>query len=100
MQVAAEQAFNSITAEDWKNSCRHVMKIEKEYFDRGSHLYTDMEKVVINLQDDSSDSSSGESSEYEGDHTVENSFQDDNVAGSSNQEVFSGVEYLEEELLD
>nr|XP_049694765.1 uncharacterized protein LOC126054218 isoform X1 [Helicoverpa armigera] len=88
IKVAAEQAFSDITAEDWKNSCKHVMKIEKEYYDRGAIMYEQME-LVINLRDDSSSDSELEySSDSEG-------------AGSSSQNVsFSGIEYLDESVFD
>ncbi|KAF9417237.1 hypothetical protein HW555_005639 [Spodoptera exigua] len=45
--VAAEQAFSNITAEDWKNLCKHFMKIEKEYYDRGAIMYEQMERLNV-----------------------------------------------------
>lgn len=89
LQATAEQAFASITVEDWRNSCRHVSKIEKEYYERGETLYTNIERLVINPRDDSS---SDDTSESEDDH---------NSAENSSQEAFlSGVEYLDEDILD
>lgn len=82
--MAAEQAFQSITADNWKNSCQHVMKIEREYYERGETIYEQIERLVINLKDDSSSDSS--ETEY-----------DSEVSGSSSQDLsFSGVEYLDE----
>ncbi|KAH9644942.1 hypothetical protein HF086_010150 [Spodoptera exigua] len=90
IKVAAEQAFSNITAEDWKNSCKHVMKIEKEYYDRGAIMYEQMERLVINLRDDSSSDLS--ELEYS---------TDSECAGSSSQNVsFSGIEYLDESVFD
>lgn len=86
--MAAEQAFQSITADNWKNSCQHVMKIEREYYERGETMYEQIERLVINLRDDSSSDSS--ETEY-----------DSEVSGTSNQDLsFSGVEYLDESELN
>lgn len=90
--MAAEQAFSNITAEDWKNSCKHVMKIEKEYYDRGAIMYEQMERLIINLRDDSSSDLS--ELEYSSDSKSSG-------AGSSSQNVsFSGIEYLDESVFD
>lgn len=63
------------------------MKIEREYYNRGRNLYTEIERLVINLRDDSSSDDSLESEEE--------------VTESLNQEAsFSGVEYLDEEILE
>ncbi|XP_060808703.1 uncharacterized protein LOC132903751 [Amyelois transitella] len=84
IKMAAQQAFESISVENWVNSCRHVMKIEKEYFERGRTLYTDIEQLVIPVNDDSSSEESSESCYSD-------------IAGTSTQDaVFSGVEYVDE----
>ena len=85
--MTAEQVFQSITAEDWKCSCQHVEKIEKEYYERGLTMYDEIDALVINLRDDSS---STESSESEDDCDVATSFSPE----------FSGIEYLDENSLD
>ncbi|KAL4706931.1 hypothetical protein ACJJTC_006975 [Scirpophaga incertulas] len=87
-QAAAEKAFQSISVDDWKNCCRHVKKIEEEYYERGRKLYTDIESFVINVQDNSS---SSDSSESEDDYYTEN---------SRHNAEFSGVEYLDEDILE
>ncbi|KAL4717098.1 hypothetical protein ACJJTC_016985 [Scirpophaga incertulas] len=84
----AEKAFQSISVDDWKNCCRHVKKIEEEYYERGRKLYTDIESFVINVQDNSS---SSDSSESEDDYYTEN---------SRHNAEFSGVEYLDEDILE
>ncbi|KAH9631797.1 hypothetical protein HF086_005800 [Spodoptera exigua] len=69
---------------------KHVMKIEKEYYDRGAIMYEQMERLVINLRDDSSSDLS--ELEYS---------TDSECAGSSSQNVsFSGIEYLDESVFD
>ncbi|XP_048488416.1 uncharacterized protein LOC125491173 [Plutella xylostella] len=55
-----EQAFEAITTEDWKNCCEHVKKIEKEYYDRGSVLYENIDDLVIRVGSESSDESDSE----------------------------------------
>lgn len=77
----AEEAFNSITPAIWKNCCHHVEKLENEYYERGHHLYRDIDELIIRLGDDSS---SGDSS-----------CSDDSAANESENETFLGVEYLE-----
>ncbi|XP_026324108.1 uncharacterized protein LOC113233268 [Hyposmocoma kahamanoa] len=92
IKMAAEQAFQAITAEDWKNSCQHVIKIEKEYYERGMTMYDDIEKLVINVRDESSSETTSDS--CDSDEFV--------VAGTSSQDTieFSGVEYLDESVLE
>lgn len=82
--MAAEQAFSNITAEDWKNSCNHVMKIEKEYYDRGAIMYEQMEQLIINLKDDSS----SDSPEL------------DYSSKSEGEGADAGIEYLDESVFD
>lgn len=77
----AEEAFNSITPETWKNCCQHVEMLEKEYYERGRHLYRDIDELIVRLADDSS---SGDSS-----------CSDDSAAYESGNETFYDVEYLE-----
>lgn len=56
-----EEAFASITPSDWKSCCDHVKKIEKEYYERGSKLYQNIEELIIRVGDDSSSESESES---------------------------------------
>ncbi|CAG9093885.1 unnamed protein product [Plutella xylostella] len=42
----AQEAFNSITPETWKNCCNHVETLEKEYYERGRHMYHDIDELV------------------------------------------------------
>lgn len=88
LQEAAERAFQAITEEDWKNSCQHVIKIEKEYCERELTLYENIERLVINLEDDSSS-------------TSESEHDSDEFAASSSQDMdMMGVEYLDEDMLE
>lgn len=61
MKKVTEEVFNSISVDMWKNSCKHVEKIEKEYYERGSILYDQIDSLIINLGEDSSDSSDSSS---------------------------------------
>lgn len=85
-----EEAFNLITAQDWKNCCEHVKKIEKEYYDRGITLYHDIDRLVIRVGADSSDD------EICSDSSDESMMDDTNA----HLEPMEGVEYLDFNLLD
>lgn len=65
-----EEAFKSITPQEWKNFCEHVKKIEKEYYDRGKTLYNDVADLVIQVGADSS-SDDIESSEESNSETMD-----------------------------
>ncbi|XP_026738814.1 uncharacterized protein LOC113501772 isoform X2 [Trichoplusia ni] len=90
IKAVAEQAFQSISTNDWRNSCQHVMKIEREYYERGRTLYDDIERIIINLQDESSSTESSEDSQQ----TV------DEDSPQNSDEDCSGVEYLDESIFD
>ncbi|CAH0729134.1 unnamed protein product, partial [Brenthis ino] len=60
IKEAAERAFGGITESDWRKSCKHVVEIEKSYYQRELTLYHDIEQVVINLEDSSSTTSDSE----------------------------------------
>ena len=51
-----EQAFQKISTEQWYNCCQHVIKIEKEYYDRGKTLYDNIDELIIRVKGESSDS--------------------------------------------
>ena len=53
-QQLAEGAFKTITAERWKSVCEHVKKIEADYWTRDNLCESEIEKCVINLEEDSS----------------------------------------------
>lgn len=80
----AEEVFESITSQEWKNCVDHVTKIENEYFVRGGTLYNDMDRLIITV----GESSSSESDEEEMD-------QGPGVSGN-----ISGVEYLDSDYWD
>lgn len=88
------EAFNSITVQDWKNSCEHVKKIEREYYERGRTLYDDKDQLVIQVAADSSSSED----EYE-DGNDESMLDDTNAAGAHFKES-QLEEYLDFDLLD
>lgn len=77
----AEEAFNSITPETWKNCCRHVANIEKEYYERGRTLYQDIDELVIRLGEDSSSNDS--------------SSEDVVSDAADNENTFFNIEYLD-----
>ena len=54
VQQLAEGAFKTITAERWRSVCKHVKKIEADYWTRESLRESEIEKFVINLEENSS----------------------------------------------
>ena len=54
VQQLAEGAFKTITAERWRSVCEHVKKIETDYWTRDNLCESEIEKFVINLEEDSS----------------------------------------------
>ena len=54
VQQVAEDGFKTITAERWRAVCEHVKKVEAEYWARDNLCESEVEKLVINLAEDSS----------------------------------------------
>ena len=50
----AEDGFKTITAERWWSVCEHVKKVEATYWARDNLCESEVEKLVINLAEDSS----------------------------------------------
>ena len=50
----AEDGFKTITAERWRSVCEHVKKVEADYWVRDNLCESKLEKLVINLAEDSS----------------------------------------------
>jgi len=63
------EGIQSVTAEDWEGYCRHVQKLEDEYWERDGIVADVIDEFIINVQDNSSDdeSSSDSSSSMESD---------------------------------
>ncbi|CAH0722725.1 unnamed protein product, partial [Brenthis ino] len=62
----AEEAFQSITAEDWQKQCEHVRHIEDKLRERDVCMDAEMDRFIIELNNESdteSDSSSEDSSD-------------------------------------
>lgn len=55
-KVLTEEAFSSITTENWKNCCQHVKKNEKHYFELRRTLYKDIDDLIIRVESDTSSS--------------------------------------------
>ena len=49
-----EDGFKTITSERWRSVCEHVKKVEAEYWARDNLCESEVEKLVINLAEDSS----------------------------------------------
>ncbi|KAJ8720824.1 hypothetical protein PYW08_006289 [Mythimna loreyi] len=58
IKKATEEAFNTIGPETWNKCVEHVKKNEQEYYERGRTLYEDIDRLIINVAEDSSDSDS------------------------------------------
>ena len=54
VQKLTERAFKTITAERWRSVCEHVKKIEADYWTRDNLCESEIEKFVVNLEEDSS----------------------------------------------
>ncbi|CAH2087754.1 unnamed protein product [Euphydryas editha] len=50
-----EEAFSSITAEEWKKDCEHVKKIEDKYYHEGISVDREIDNFIIELGGDDSD---------------------------------------------
>lgn len=68
-----EQEFSSITADDWKKECDHIVNIENQYIER-DRITEDLPQFIIH---------------------VENSSDDSSKESDINSLEMSGVEYLE-----
>ena len=49
----AEDGFKTSTAELWRSDCEHMKKVEAEYWARDNLCESEIEKLVINLAEDS-----------------------------------------------
>ena len=49
-----EDGFKTITAERWRSVCEHVKKVEAKYWARDHLCESEVEKLIINLAEDSS----------------------------------------------
>lgn len=68
--TALQQLFNTaldnVTEDHWKNAVKHVMDIEKSYWERDNICDIEIEQVLIKLSEDSdSDDTDSASSEGE-----------------------------------
>ena len=59
IQQLSEGAFKTITAKRWRSVCEHVIKIETDYWTRDNLCESEIEKFVINLEEDSSSEEDG-----------------------------------------
>lgn len=57
-----EEEFKKIGVEEWKKRCDHVIKVEDKYFEREiqTDLYSEINPIVINPGEDSTDESSSD----------------------------------------
>ncbi|XP_026313722.1 uncharacterized protein LOC113225601 [Hyposmocoma kahamanoa] len=90
-----EEAFSSITTTDWKQCCEHVKKIEREYYERGTTLYEDIDQLVLRVGEDSSSESESESEAEDIDMQVGAATSQDSYEPS-----IEGIEYLDFDLLE
>lgn len=66
VKVLAEYEFNQIGTEEWKKRCQHVVRLENEYLQQESFLdnQEEIEPIIINLQDEETDTCSDCSDDY------------------------------------
>lgn len=59
-KTLCEQQFSRYSVEQWKECCRHVKNIEKEYWNSDRLLDIEIDKVIVNLQDSCDEDSSSD----------------------------------------
>ncbi|CAG4939148.1 unnamed protein product [Colias eurytheme] len=67
-----EEAFKSITAEDWQKQCEHVRHIEDKFREKDGCIDAEIDKFIIEVRDESdteSDSTSSDNSSSDCDDT-------------------------------
>jgi hypothetical protein len=67
----AEHEFDQITPEEWQKRCQHVINIEQKYLENEAFIdiHTEINPLIINLNDDSSTSSSESEENHYSDST-------------------------------
>jgi hypothetical protein len=67
----AEHEFDHITPEEWQKRCQHVINIEHKYLENEAFtdIHTEINPLIINLNDDSSTSSSESEENHYSDST-------------------------------
>ncbi|XP_046395146.1 uncharacterized protein LOC124162602 [Ischnura elegans] len=63
IEVLMNEELDRVTAMEWEKCVQHAEKIQEDDYRRDTAIDSVMESIVINLQDDSSDSLSDESDE-------------------------------------
>ncbi|KAJ2950882.1 hypothetical protein O0L34_g5246 [Tuta absoluta] len=56
-QVAASTSTKITTPQDWQKECGHVIKIEEKYFADGTTIDDEVDRFIIEVGDDESDTS-------------------------------------------
>nr|XP_049693460.1 uncharacterized protein LOC126053996 [Helicoverpa armigera] len=69
-----EEAFATITQEEWKKECEHVIKIEENFYAAGP-ANNEIDKFIIEVGDDSD---SSDSSDYEYEEMSDEEFNEHN----------------------
>ena len=59
--------FESFSKDDWLSRCRHVIKIEREYWEKEQLFDTVVDDIIINLGEDSEEESEKENSDTDSD---------------------------------
>ncbi|CAH0719237.1 unnamed protein product, partial [Brenthis ino] len=60
-----EEAFATITEEEWRKECEHVKKVEEKYYADGPVIDSEMERFIIEVGDDSDTSDDEDDEEDE-----------------------------------
>lgn len=60
IQTLTPEGFNHTTSDMWRGFCRHVVDIEKEYFEKDGLVEDRVEEMIIHLGDEDSDDSDDE----------------------------------------
>jgi hypothetical protein len=67
----AEHEFDQITPEEWQKCCQHAINIEQKYLENEAFtdIHTEINLLIINLNDDSSTGSSESEENHYSDST-------------------------------
>jgi hypothetical protein len=67
IQKLFEEALENVTPKDWENACRHVMDIEKSYWDKDNICDINIPDIVVKLAEDSDSENSSHTSDDDSD---------------------------------
>ena len=92
IEKLANEALDSITPQEWSNTCDHVLKLEAEYWEKDGLVEEEVEKIIIELGGLETDN---KDSDNENDNEECGGDSDCNVLSSSEEEDMLGIAPLD-----